>query len=80
MLTADLLPTSAETRQKVKLDTHDDILKMLSRYEAEIYQDRYLPEYQRTVREVSRREKEEAEAKRRRDMDALERVASFSGD
>lgn len=80
MLTADLLPTSADNKVKLKRDIGSEIAKILGKYEAELYQDRYLPEYQKTQREISRREKEEAEERRRRDQAALDRVASLSGD
>jgi hypothetical protein len=80
MLSADQLPTAPENRVKIKRSLHDEIGKMLGKYEAELYQDRYLPEYQRTMREISRREKEEAEDKRRRDQAALDRVATFASE
>jgi len=80
MLTADLLPTSSENKLTLKRNIGAEISKILGKYEAELYQDRYLPEYQKTQREISRREKEEAEDRRRRDQSALDRVAALSGE
>ena len=80
MLLADQLNIEGNKRVEVKKDIHEEVLKLMGRYEAELYQDRYLPEYQRQMREVSRREKEMEEEKRRRDQAALDRVAEFSDD
>jgi tRNA uridine 5-carbamoylmethylation protein Kti12 len=79
-LTAELIPTSDDRLKKLKAAIVEDSGRLLSRYEAELYQDRYLPEYQRLMREVSRREKAEAEEKRRREQEAFERVAALGGD
>ena len=80
MLTTDLLPIDGDKRGTIKKDIHEQIFKLMDRYEAELYQERYLPEYQRQMREVSRREKLALEEKRRREQAALERVAEFSDD
>lgn len=80
MLGIEHLTADGKRIGEIKRSVGDEIAKMLARYEAELYQDRYLPEYQRVMRELSRREKEEAEEKRRRDQAALDRVAAFSED
>jgi pantothenate kinase-related protein Tda10 len=78
MLTVELIPNEAPRVLSIKKDIRSRIDKSMSQYEAELYQDRYLPEYQGQMRELSRREKEAEEAKRKRDQEALDRVASFS--
>lgn len=80
MLTAELIPGDGKRHEAVKSQMAAHIEKVMGRYEAELYQDRYLPEYQRAMREISRREKEAAEEKRRRDQAALDRVAEFSAE
>lgn len=80
MLTVELLPIDGKRTIEIKNNIGKDIAAMMSAYEAELFQDRYLPEYQKHEREISRREKAEAEAKRKRDLEALSRVASLSED
>lgn len=80
LLTADMLHTDGKKIVEIKKRIFSDTTKILDSYEAEIFQDRYLPEYQRHMRELSRREKAEAEAKRQRDLEALGRVAALSED
>jgi hypothetical protein len=80
LLTADMLHTDGKKIVEIKKKIFADTTKILDSYEAEIFQDRYLPEYQRHMRELSRREKAEAEAKRQRDLEALGRVAALSED
>ena len=59
---------------------HDDINVWLRLYEAELYQDRYMPAYQRAERERIRQEAH-AEAERKvREAQALKKVAGFSED
>lgn len=65
---------------EAKLKASKRIGKLISKYEAELYQDRYLPEYQRAEREISRRERQEAENKKARDEAVKARVASFDDD
>lgn len=78
MLLVDVLQLEAARTSSVKTSIQAHVVKAMKNYEAELFQDRYLPEYQRQMRELSRREKEEAEAKRKRDQQALDRVSGFS--
>jgi hypothetical protein len=80
MLTAELLTTSDEKIIKLKQGIAQDANRLLEKYEAELYQERYLPEYQRLMREISRREKAAEEEKRRKEQAAFERVAALSGE
>lgn len=80
LLTAELIPAADDKIIKLKSSLSETTGRMLNRYEAELYQDRYLPEYERLMREISRREKAEAEEKRRREQAAFERVAALAGD
>ena len=79
-LTAELVPLADDKLNGLKQAISEDSGRLLARYEAELYQERYLPEYQRVMREISRREKIEAEEKRRREQAAFERVAALAGD
>lgn len=80
LLTADLLNTDGKRVVEIKKKIFADTEKILNTYEAEIFQDRYMPEYQRHMRELSRREKAEEEARRQRELAALGRVAALSED
>ena len=81
LLTADLIPYSdPKTNQEVKKDIHKELSTLLGKYEAELYQEKYLPEYQRAQRELSRREKEKAEAALRREKKAMALVEGFAED
>ncbi len=77
MVNIEMLPGDAKQLQAMKSQLSSQIQKLMSKYEAELYQDRYLPDYQKAMREISRREKEAEEEKRRRDQAALDRVAEF---
>lgn len=69
------VPDKIATRKKL---LHEDINVWLKLYEAELYQDRYLPEYQRAEREQAR-QAEQAEVERKmRESQALRRVERFS--
>lgn len=78
MLTVETLSVDSKQAIEIKKSINKDISELLAKYEAELYQDRYLPEYQKNAREISRRERAEADAKRERDLAALNRVASLS--
>ena len=80
MLTVDLLPLDNKNAAEIKKSISKEINETLATYEAELYQDRYLPEYQKQAREISRRERAEQDAKRVRDLEALGRVAALSAD
>ena len=80
MLTADLIPTDNGRVVALKKKLGDQIDTLLARYEAELYQERYLPEYQSNAREISRREKQKDLERAQRDREALERVAALSED
>jgi hypothetical protein len=80
MLLVDLLPTDNKQITEIKKELSKDISSVMAAYEAELFQDRYLPEYQKQAREISRREKAEAELKRQRELEAMNRVAALSGD
>lgn len=56
-----------------------DIDRLLKRYEAELFEDRYLLAYQRAEAEEERRLRLEALQKAEREAESLKRVASFSG-
>jgi hypothetical protein len=77
MLTAELIPGDQKRQSAMKAQITSHVEKIIDKYEAELYQERYLPEYQRAMREISRREKEAEEEKRRREQAALDRVAEF---
>jgi len=59
---------------------HEDINIWLRLYEAELYQDRYLPTYQRAERERQRREAQDEAERKMREAAALKKVAGFSDD
>lgn len=80
LLTVELTPGDQKRQAAVKAQISSHVQKIMDKYEAEIFQERYLPEYQRALREISRREKEAEEEKRRRDQAALDRVAEFDAD
>lgn len=80
MLVAATLPGDKKSLEALQSSVAADVTKMMGSYEAELYQDRYLPEYQAHARELSRREKAAEEAKRRRDQEALARVAALGED
>lgn len=66
------------TRRKHLL--HEDINVWLRLYEAELYQDRYIPSYQREERERLRREEQLETVRKVREAEALKKVAAFSAD
>lgn len=61
-----------------KQQVHDDINVWLKLYEAELYQDRYMPEYQREERERARVQEQKEAERKIREAAALQRVAAFS--
>lgn len=61
-----------------KQGIHEDVNLWLKLYEAELYQDRYMPEYQRAERERQRVTAQQEAEKKVRDAEALKRVAAFS--
>jgi hypothetical protein len=67
---------SREYRQPV----YRRIEKLLEAYEAELFQDRYLPEYQQYHREVSRREKEAEAERRRKAAELMEKVSALDAE
>jgi hypothetical protein len=72
--------TDAEQIIRRKKAIHEDINLWLKLYEAELYQDRYMPEYQREERERLRIESQKQAEQKIREAEALKRVASFSED
>lgn len=70
-------PEAINARQEL---FHEDINVWLRLYEAELYQDRYLPAYQRAERERIRQETLQAAEKKMREQVALKKVAAFSDD
>lgn len=59
---------------------HEDINVWLRLYEAELYQDRYMPAYQRAERERTRREALAEAERKMREQQALKKVERFSDD
>lgn len=72
--------TDAEQVVRRKKTIHEDVNLWLKLYEAELYQDRYMPEYQREERERLRIESQKQAEQKIREAEALKRVASFSED
>ena len=70
------LPAAAKTKS---LDFFQkEAEKVLGHYEAELFQERYLPEYQRNQRNISRREKEEMLRKQQELEEQKKKVESLS--
>jgi hypothetical protein len=57
-----------------------DVDRLLKVYEAEVFEDRYLPAYQQAEAEEERRAKLDALERERREAEAQKRVAAFSED
>lgn len=72
--------TDAEQVVRRKKAIHEDINLWLKLYEAELYQDRYMPEYQRAERERTRLASLKQAEDKIREAEALKRVATFSED
>lgn len=53
---------------------------LLALYEAELYQDTYVPSYQQAARTRLRRKQQEIEHKKREEAAAIARVQAFSND
>ena len=70
--------TDPEQVVRRKQGIHQDVDLWLKLYEAELYQDRYMPEYQRAERERARVDALKQAEKKVRDSEALKRVAAFS--
>lgn len=71
------LPYKQELRDLIQSTRRTQARKLMRQYDPELYQDRYLPEYDRLQQENSRREKEEALAKAEaeaRDRDFVEKL------
>jgi hypothetical protein len=75
-----LIETTTDTQDVVrrKQQVHEDINVWLKLYEAELYQDRYMPEYQREERERLRIQEQQEAERKVRETAALKRVAAFS--
>jgi hypothetical protein len=75
-----LIETTTEAQDVVrrKQQVHEDINVWLKLYEAELYQDRYMPEYQREERERLRIQEQQEAERKVRETAALKRVAAFS--
>lgn len=71
------LTTQPEHIARRKNEIHRDINLWLKTYEAELYQDRYLPEYQRAEREQRRAAAQQEEERKIRDAISAQKVASF---
>ena len=74
------LATDADKIKQRKVLLRTDVNVLLKYFEAELYQDRYLPEYQRAEREERRSEAILAAEKKAREAIALKRVAAFSNE
>ena len=72
------MSTDAEQVVRRKQAIHEDVNLWLKLYEAELYQDRYMPEYQRAERERLRVESQRIAEQKVREAEALKRVARFS--
>lgn len=72
------MSTDAEKVVRRKNAIHEDINLWLKLYEAELYQDRYMPEYQRAERERARLNSQRQAEEKVREAEALKRVAAFS--
>ena len=57
-----------------------DVDRLLKLYEAEVFEDRYLPAYQQAEAEEERRAKLAAIERERREAEARKKVAAFSED
>ena len=57
---------------------HADVDKLLKLYEAEVFEDRYLPAYQQAEAEEERKMKLDAMERERREAIARKKVAGFS--
>lgn len=58
----------------------EDTARLMDFYEAEVFEDRYLPAYQQAQAERDRREKQALADRERQQAESLKRVASFSED
>jgi len=74
------LTTSDTMIQKRKASMHEEINLWLRIYEAELYQDRYLPSYQRAERERLRHEQLAEMERKMREQQALKKVERFGAD
>lgn len=74
------LTTKPDSINQRKSLLHDDINVWLRLYEAELYQDRYVPAYQRAERERQRRAAQDEAVRKVREASALRRVQGFSDD
>jgi hypothetical protein len=74
------LTTDSEQIVRRKQAIHDDVNLWLKLYEAELFQDRYMPEYQREERERARLISQRQAEEKIREAEALKKVAAFSED
>lgn len=64
--------------KQAKKDVTEMTTSLMQAFEAELYQEAYLPDYQRTISETLRRKKQITTEQRDMELRALQKVAKFS--